>query len=300
EMQDWIKFANTLKLRMALRVSNVSGFSTGTIMSTTVSAADDPSTPTNFLGLGTEADSNPGYSNASGKQNPYYADYGFDPTGNPVFGNVYWRANAFSVNMLLSTNDPRASELYAPTTNGGVIRGNVFGDPGVKSNPFTSAQGPGLLKSPSQNAVLLSGAESLFLQAEAVNRGFLTGNAQGLYEAGITASFEALGVPDADNAAKTYYSQLVPNVNWATSTNKEQAIITQKWIALNGYFNFEGYNEYRRTGYPNLPSSIDPAAISPTLPTRLPYPLEELTTNQANLAKEGTINVFTSKIFWAK
>jgi hypothetical protein len=93
---------------------------------------------------------------------------------------------------------------------------------------------------------------------------------------------------------------VINNVGWAASSDKERAIITQKWIALNGYFNFEGYNEYRRTGFPDLPSSLDPAAISQTLPTRIPYPQTELSTNQVNLAKEGTINYFTSKIFWAK
>jgi len=119
-----------------------------------------------------------------------------------------------------------------------------------------------------------------------------------LYEAGITASFEDLGLTAAQ--ATTYYSQGLANVGWATSADKEQAIITQKWIALNGYFNFEGYNEYRRTGFPALPSSLDPAAISPTLPTRIPYPQSELTTNAGNLSKEGTLNYFSSKIFWAQ
>ena len=58
--------------------------------------------------------------------------------------------------------------------------------------------------------------------------------------------------------------------------------------------------EYLRTGYPVLPNpvSIDPAAVSPTIPVRLYYPLSEINSNPTQLAKEGTIDIFTSKVFW--
>ncbi len=191
----------------------------------------------------------------------------------------------------------------------------------------TSAIGPGLLQSATQGSLLFSGAESLFLQAEAALDGAITGNPQALYEAGITASFvqsqaggtitpastanggnvQTVGfnytAPSAATStalAVTYYSQDVNNVGWVASSNKEQAIITQKWIALTGLFTLEAWNEYRRTGYPALPTSQDPAKVNPTLPTRVLYPLSELNTNPTNLGKEGTISPFTSKIFWAQ
>ncbi|MBS1531008.1 MAG: SusD/RagB family nutrient-binding outer membrane lipoprotein, partial [Bacteroidetes bacterium] len=112
------------------------------------------------------------------------------------------------------------------------------------------------------------------------------------------ASFQELGLTAGQ--AATYYGQATPNVGWAASGNKEQAIITQKWIALTGNFLFEGWNEFRRTGYPAVPSSVDPARVNPTTPYRVLYPLSELNTNSANLAKEGTIDPFSSKIFWMK
>lgn len=297
-MAAWASFANTLKLKLAIRVYKKLGASDALVtdLSSTAAAGYIDGSKAH-----PEADANPGYSNASGKQNPFYATYGFDPSGNPVFGNVYYRANAFSVNFLTNTNDPRLNQLYTSVPTSGSdptlrVRGNVFGDPGVLSNTYTSAIGPGLLQSPSQNTILFSAPESLFLQAEAALNGFIPGTAQTFYQAGIAASFANLGLTSAQ--ATAYYSQNTANVGWAASTNSQLAISTQKWIALNGYFNFEAFNEYRRTGYPALPSSIDPAAISQTLPTRLPYPLSELTTNGANLAKEGTIDPFHSKIFW--
>jgi hypothetical protein len=185
------------------------------------------------------------------------------------------------------------------------------------------------LISPGQNAVLFSGAESLFLQAEALLDGYSVSGAattpataQAAYQAAITASFVALkagttvsydpatGLPAAVSypsaatstaLAVTYYSQNIANVGWAASASNEQkAIIYQKWIALVGYNCLEPYLEYERTGFPVLPNPVskDPTAVSPTLPIRSYYPQEELTTNGAQLAKVGTINIFTTKIFW--
>jgi hypothetical protein len=312
DMTKWRKFANTLKLRMAIRVSGkggagtvpVTGFSPQALLATTVTAADVAGTESNFLGEKIEAGANPGYSDVSGKQNPYYGNYGYDPTGNVAGGGVYYRANAYCVGVLKSFSDTLRAPLYytqVPTSATDPtlrVHGNVFGDVSINNltNSFNSTTGPGLANSASQNAILLSGAESLFLQAEAVTDGYLTGDAQSLYEGGITAAFEALGLTAAQ--AATYYGQNVNNVSWAASSNKESAIIIQKWISLNGYFNFEAWNEFRRTNYPALPTSIDPAAIKSHLPTRLPYPLVELETNPGNLAKEGAIDPFSSVIFW--
>ena len=299
DMAKWRNFANSLKLRIALRVSTkASGDPLVTGLAATVSAGY----------LTVDAASNPGYSNALGKQNPFYGTYGVDPSGNQPFGNAYYRANDFEVQFLNATSDPRGAKFFSLVPPGAgqpasIVKGNVFGDTKTTllTNAFTSGQGPGLLKSSAQPGFLMLAAESYFLQAEAVNRGFITvagETAQTLYEKGITASFANLGL--TAGAATTYYSQALNNVGWASSPDKEAAIITQKWIALTGLFNFEGWNEYRRTGIPAHPSSIDPAAVSATYPVRVLYPKSELDTNPTNLAKEGTIDPFSSKIFWAK
>ncbi len=298
-MISWKKFANTLKLRLAIRVSTKLGASDPLVTDLASTAAEG------YLDATTQATANPGYAQAlsssgASQESPFYGDYGFDVNGNPTGNEQYYRANAFAVNFYQSNNDPRLAAFYAPTAAGGVFNGNVFGDIlNNVQNPNSSAIGPGILQSATQNAVLFSGAESLFLQAEAALDGFITsGDPQTLYQAGITASFESLGLTDTQ--ASAYYAQPTINISYTTSPNKEEAIIVQKWAALNGLFNLEAYNEYRRTGYPNLPSSVDPSAIAKTLPSRVLYPISELTTNSANLAKEGTISQFTSKIFWAQ
>ena len=303
DMTGWKKFANSIKLRLAIRVyTKTPGDPLVTDLASTASEG--------YLDGATQAAVNPGYIQANSgagasQQSPFYGTYGFDVTNNPTFGNVYYRANQYAVSYYLNNNDPRSAAFYAPDAASGIIQGNVFGDTRTTlQNPNTSAIGPGLLQSSTQNAVLFSGAESLFLQAEAledglgITAGASFATAQEAYEAGITASFEALGLTATQ--ATAYYSQTSANIGWSSSPNKEQAIITQKWAALNGWFNLEAYNEYRRTGYPALPSSIDPAALGTTLPSRIFYPTTELTSNTANVTKEGTLNQFTSKIFWAK
>jgi hypothetical protein len=309
-MQDWILFANTLKLRYIMRESNLSNFaSLKTELNSTASLG--------YLSATVDAEANPGYTlndAYNGQESPFWHAYGTTQAGNPEDNLV--RANKYAINLLHSYNDPRLFLYYTPvtapagTTEAGktIVRGLYLGDPQTSADTNAeqslSTVGPGLLKSPSMNAIIFSAWESLFLQAEAVNDGMLTPppgvTAESLYEAAITASFANLGLPASQ--ALQYYSQPIPNVNWAASSaNLEQAIITQKYIALNGYGELEQYNELRRTGYPvGIPRSEDEAVLGTVLPTRILYPQVEYDTNDANVAGEGTIDQFSSKIFWAK
>ncbi|HWD87051.1 MAG TPA: SusD/RagB family nutrient-binding outer membrane lipoprotein [Mucilaginibacter sp.] len=311
-MGNWAKFANSLKLRLAVRVSGPLDANTSDALVAGLAATAS----VGYLDASSEAYANPGYINAAGKQNPYYGGFGFDQNGNPGGNGVYYRANAFEVDQMEAFNDPRLTQIFnlvspppgspANTPNG--VRGNIFGDvsSNLLTNSYTSTTaGPGLVVSPSQGQPLFLGSESLFLQAEAVNSGFLpaatvglsdVAGAQALYQDAITASFKELGATGAD----AYYTNGKNNVDWTASPNKEQAIITQKWIALTGNFPFEGWNEYRRTGYPAVPASIDPSKVNATTPYRVLYPNTELSTNTANLGKEGTIDPFNTKIFWMK
>lgn len=334
DMTGWKKFANSLLLRLEIRQSNLATNNAKSALATTAGEG--------YLDRTTQAIANPGYSNDAGKQSPFYGAYGNDANGNPAFNQVYYRGNKFFINLMNTFNDPRLPMVYYYTTASEtahenakaavpppavippeVVGGNVFGDAVTTlSNPNTSAVGPGLAISPTQGAVLFSASESLFLQAEAVVRGYISGDAKTLYESGITASFVAVKAGStttystvtgkyttiyassatSEGLAATYYNQAINNVGWASSSDKIKAIIYQKYISLIGYNVLEGYLEYLRTGYPVLPNpvSIDPGAISPTIPIRQFYPASEVNSNSTQLAKEGTIDIFTSKIFWEK
>ncbi|HZY40139.1 MAG TPA: SusD/RagB family nutrient-binding outer membrane lipoprotein [Mucilaginibacter sp.] len=290
-MANWQIFANTLKLRLAIRQSN---------LSTNAAQADLASTASiGYIGVSTEADCQPGYTDALGKQNPFYSVYGFDQNGNPAGGYETQRSNIVASNLMKSLNDPRDSAYYK--TVSGAINALQLGNPQNASNAISSPLGPGLLKSSSQPEPIFSSYESLFLQAEAAARGWIPGSAAAFYNAAITASFNAV---NAQGSVATYLAQAgVAYPVAGTLDQQVKAIITQKYISLNSLFNLEAYNEFRRTGYPVLPqnpASQDPAAVSQTLPLRIPYPLSELNTNTVNLNAQGNINIFTDKIFWAK
>jgi hypothetical protein len=311
DMDKWKKFANTLKLRLILRQSNLPNFS--------AIAADIATTAAEGY-LTVDAAANPGYQNIDGKQSPFWAAYGYSQAGST--NNAPTTAGTFGVNSFKNNADPRGPLFYQPNKDGDIV-GNLFGVavPVTASNFGNTtlsggsfAKGTGLLKSPYMDANLLSASESYFLQSEAALKGLIStanGDAEALYKSGITASFETAYIsytgtnkivaPGADSAAVKYYKQSKANINWEASSDKLQAIITQKYLALTGYNMLEAYNEYRRTGFPNVPASVANGALGGgKLPSRIFYPNSEYAQNAANVGAEGTINQFTSKIFWAK
>jgi len=298
DMTKWSKFANTLLLRLIIRQTNI-------ISTANAQSALSPTATVGYIDASSEADAQPGYANSAGKISPFYANMGFLETGNQSANNSFFRANAVDTDIMHQLKDPRAPYIWtlvpASATDAKlVVQGNVLGSKSNLSNTYVSAVGPGLLKSPTQAQPVFTSYESYFLQAEAVARGYIAGNAATLYNDGINASFAYLGLTAAQATAYEK-TAAVAYPTGGTVDAQVKAIIYQKYIALALMFNNESYAEFRRTGYPVLPqnpASQDGAAVSQTLPRRLPYPLSEVTNNDTNLLGEGTINVFTSKVFW--
>ncbi len=301
----WVRFANTIKLRMLTRQSEVAGI--GSLVTVELNKVGTDG----FMNPNEGAYVNPGYQNSTAKQSPFWATYGYTVSLAPNANNQYFKANQFAINFYQTNGDDRLGYFYSPGV-GGKYFGGVFGVTGVPgqsgiggnaTDGGSSIQDPtkpnpsGLLQGSGQSAVLLSSFENQFLLAEAAFRGWISGNPQTYYEEGIKESFEYLKVKSADSAALAYYSQNAKNVGFVASSNKLEAIVTQKWAALNGISFLEPYNDWRRLNYPsNLPKS--PQATSATIPRRFEYPQSEFSTNNANIAAQGTINRFTSKLFW--
>lgn len=295
-MEEWAQFANSIKLRMLVRLSNTNQDSYITSQIALIDA--------NGAGyITSDISSNPGYTNANAKQSPFYDYFVNAVTGSQTDRGDYTVASDHTIEYLTNTSDLRLERLYRPSASGGVYKGavqsTVLPGTGFTSNDLSKV-GPGLLKSSEQDQVIMSLAEILFIQAEATVRGYLPGGdaaAQELYEDAIEASFEYLEVPDAINEAQTYYSQPINNVSWSSSSNKIQAIITQKWIALNGISSIESWIDLTRTGYPSgLP--IPDEATSGTRPVRLLYPASEASRNSNNVPPQSVNDVFTNDPFW--
>ena len=290
----WTKFANTLKLRLLIRQSEVSGFNPAPEITKILANGG-------VLHAGENINVNPGYANSVNKQNPFYANYGFTPTG--VKANTFNTGNDYFISLLKSTNDPRLTRLFSPNSSG-VYVGATYGL--AQGNPpgaQTSNVGPGLIKSSEQDQWIMPAFESMFFEAEAIARGWMPGNAQTAYEDAVRENFVWLGVPDAINAANSYLANTaIAKWSNAGSTPLSQAkfIAVQKYIAMAGVDPLEAWSDIRRLnmltdkGY----ISVNPGKLSNSLPLRFPYPESEFTTNAGSVGAEGTINVFTSKIFW--
>ncbi|WP_250432966.1 SusD/RagB family nutrient-binding outer membrane lipoprotein [Hanstruepera flava] len=291
-MSDWVRFANTLKLRILMRQA--------TLAETDGETATYLNSQFNSLDLDfitSSATLNPGFANDAGRQNPFYATYGFDVEGNPTTTNRFIRCSLYAQEFLDGTltgvYDPRIDYIYEP------IGGAVVGvDQGIDSNDPAipdeiSALGTGLLVDDTQDSYVMLAAESFFLQAEAVERGYISGNAKALFEAGIMASFAHYGL---DGSAYLAASNIVPEIGWDGSSNKLEAIMTQKWIATNGINAIESWIEMTRTGYPMVP--LAQTAQQPSKPNRLLYPSSEYIGNGANVPAQTSSDAFNTHIFW--
>jgi hypothetical protein len=316
----WKQFANTLKLRILLHGNGKVDFSNTTFSTDGF--------------LTTDALINPGYTRDNGRQNPKWNTWAFGYTGTD--GNKAWMPNTFVFSFYngQKLSDPkRGAAIYYNYPTTGTNRLGVEGT-GIQSSPSGSFWYPstnrdgktagnvtGVLKGPEAGMPVITAAESYFLQAEGVVRGLITGDAKALFESGITASFRYLymkpdgtisGNPAADAAAYIADNSTSPLVNFdlAVSTDQKiEAIITQKYIALNMVNSDEAWNEYRRTHYPTLvntagatgtqtfASSVSESTRPDRLPTRILYPTSEGSYNSTNVPKN--ISPFTSLVFWA-
>lgn len=316
----WIKFANTLKLRMLLRLVNVADRQSFIASEMAKFGSDNKI----FLEGTENVKSNPGYLKTATKENQWYEAYGYSAADSRSPNHDFYTWSSYFISFLQATKDSVRMKLLAyPVVKKGDPK-KLVGVPFGEGNDTylyskVSGYGPSFLPLDAtvstsnlykRDQIVMTAAESFFLQAEAVQRGLLTSNltAQKLYENGVTASFNLLA-SQADtvtlkkswpsnlglsNNLTAYLNSGINDVDWSASANKIEAIITQKWIALANYGGFEAWTEYRRTGFPIVPLST--RAIG-AIPTRLFYPSSEYSNNSENVGAQGTVTQY-NKIFW--
>ncbi|TWI97535.1 SusD-like starch-binding protein associating with outer membrane [Mucilaginibacter frigoritolerans] len=149
-------------------------------------------------------------------------------------------------------------------------------------------------------------AEVAFLEAEAVVRGYITGDANALYTSGVTAQMQSLALlPTNPTITSAQISAYLTQNPLPTATEDQIARInTEYWLAG---FAFDGEDEYanwRRTGYPVL--TPNPGSVSQVIPRKMIYPQSEFNLNNANvnaaLAQYGGTNTFNTlaRVWWDK
>jgi len=291
----WAKFANTLKLRLLLHTYKTTTFDIPAEIAKIVAEQSG------FLG-DVGATVQPSYS--PDKPNPYYNAHYFAISGSE--NDTYNRANNFSLNMMKNLGDERYKRIYRPAKSLPTEwRGTDYG-----ANPIddvnsdrTSGTGYGIVASASVPMWIMSSVEAMFLVAEAAARGWITDDPKTAYENAVKASFTYLAVPNAATAAATYLASADPKIAWPASgtlADKIEVIAWQKFFALNGIQGNELFTDYRRLDVIQPPLSLAPERGTNPIPIRLLYPQSEYNFNKENVAAEGTVSQFTTKIFWDK
>lgn len=301
DISKWKKFANTLKLRLALHYAKVDG---GTMLKTVIT---DASSAGGFMAANTD-NFQLAFDNVTNRQNPITqfeisrADYDFP--------------GAFFVNLMNAKSDPRRPFYFtsypasaAPYTSTGTYKGAVSSDAtsvaysrihtylrGALLSDDGTRTGSGIKagaitydgKAPIR---MLTFAEYNFIMAEAILSYGVTVTGKTVddfYKAGITASMQDAGV---DAASITTYTSAL-----ATATLK--TIIEEKYVASYGV-SVEPWTDWRRTGFPAI--SVSPAAITQgntAIPRILVYPLIEQQANPSNVPDRASMVV--SGVFWDK
>jgi hypothetical protein len=261
DMPDWKKFANSLRLRAAMRLSQVNPTLARTEAAAAIAAGVFTSNGDNAV---------LSYTESAPSQSPLYLNQlGFGGSRDDH------GVSATMVNALKELNDPRLAVYAQPAPVDKQYRGAMNGPTDANAPVLNTISRLGVyFLRPNWPAPLMTYAEVLFLRAEAAQRGFVAGDAAALYAAGIRASMQMYGVATADIDA--YLAQ--PSVAY----NGLASIARQKWIALfmNGP---EAYAEVRRLNAPGL-NPASGSVIGPRIPVRIFYPTNEESYNTANLA----------------
>ncbi|MCE3076673.1 SusD/RagB family nutrient-binding outer membrane lipoprotein [Chryseobacterium gwangjuense] len=303
-MNSWKQMANTVKLKMLVRLSNTTDAGVKAWRDAELTAmAPLTSSTANFISADVRIQ--PGYLAASGLQNPYYGSYSYINLAGNDYGTNFQLVvgSEHMINTMKGTStgvvDTRMLRLFVANglgagnisvgnykgqpQGGGQIIGDdesdyatlgLFGTLWGTANPTTGSSAAGYV---------LPLSEVRFLQAEAatVYPTTMAFNAQTVFNDGITQSFTTFGNTAAQATAYLAAIAAKPGMGWAASTNKIEAIQYQKWIALTNLNPTETYISSTKTGYPVLPMPI--GSYKTLRPKRLMYPQSEYISNSANV-----------------
>jgi hypothetical protein len=312
DVDKWILFANSLRLRIAIRISGVEP----ALAKTNAEAA--------IAGGVMETNAHDAYIKTTANNINSF---------NQATAWNEFRMSAAMESVLTGYADPRLSKFYAPiegttSTFKGIRNGYTQVQLGLPENQNTKLSNVADRFLPAnQNTnpfeVMMS-AEVWFLRAEGVLKGWNmgTGTAKSFYEKGIETSMKQWGITDPAAIAAYTASMNTPiavtgavvspaltdlPVAWTTNAARQlEQIHTQKWLALwpNGV---EAWAEYRRTGFPKLypiMNSESAVVTKDQVIRRVPYTIGESQTNAAGLAtgvaKLGGADNEATRLWWNK
>jgi hypothetical protein len=261
----WRRFANSLRMRMAMRMSEIDPATAQTEFAAAYAAGGFQSNADNAM-----------------------LEWPGNPYENPLYENWQLRddfgVSAEMITTLQELADPRL-EMYAePAEEDGAFRGlaNNTAQPELSISNYSRIGDFWRADGAATPTPVMSYSEVLFLQAEAAARGWITGDPATLYADAVRANMQMYDPWGPENAPtdaeiEAYLAQ--PGVAYSAATGIEQ-INEQKWIAL--YMNgAEAWANQRRIDIPVLTPGPDLGI--PYLPVRFAYPGLEQSLNSENL-----------------
>ena len=282
DSEKWFKFANSLKLRLALTLSYV------------------PSEAGLAKTYATEALPNIFQSNADSALFTYL---GATPNTNQLFAglvasgrNDFIPANTL-VDFLNKTDDPRRKYFFdenIKSPQGDIIyKGGVYG--ALNSFPSFTYFDEQFLD-PTAKATIFDYTEVQFLLAEASAKGLIgsPSDAENYYNEAITSSILYWGGTETE--VQAYLSN--PLVAYATSgATWQEKIGNQAWIGLYNR-GFEAWNTWKRVDFPKL---VAPEDARSEIPVRFTYPINEQTLNASSYKSASNAiggDTVETKLFW--
>jgi len=287
----WVKFANTLRLRLALH-----------IVYADPALAQREGEKSAACSLGFIETAAERAQLLHGRLTYFHPNY--DIAYNFNAGEV--RMGATMDCYMNGYSDPRLGAYFVPASSDNKYHGVRLGVHNMNPTRYAGVYISNLnIDRATTPIVWMTAAEGFFLRAEAALRGWnMGGTARAFYEAGIRASFAENNVSGEDayiansTLKPTRYVDRTSGGNAAAApstitiaweedadfeTNLER-IVTQKWIAMypDGC---EGWTEFRRTGYPRLLPVVNndsQGLVDTQLQVRrCPFPVQEYNTNEA-------------------
>jgi hypothetical protein len=285
-LERWQKVVNAFKLRTLIALSKKDG---DTDLKIKQLVADIMSNPAKYPLMNSLDDNLVFTFNSSTDKYPLNPDnYGFTATRNNM--------SATYLNTLAALHDPRTFIVAEPAPAKiaagltpqdydayvGASSGESLDDMSTKmlNGEYSSINKQKYYGSYTGEACIQIGyIEQCFNIAEAINRGWISGNAEDYYTKGIQASWTFHGAAVGANWAD-YYAQAAVRYKGNTADGLNQ-ILTQKYLGFFQNSGWEAYYNNRRTGIPEFLTGAG-TANSGRIAKRWQYPSSERTTNADN------------------
>ncbi len=275
DVEMWKKFAQSLRLKIAINLADVPGYSPQAVVEAAVNAgvfdSNDDDALLHYLG-------------AQPNTNPLHEDLILSGRKDFVPANTI-------IDLMVGLNDPRLNQYFQDKIDGEWVGGeygysNAYPNCSHIHDNIQAATFPG---------ILMTNAEIQFYLAEAAARGYSVGGTDAqFYNAGIKASFDFWGASGVND----YLAQTNVAYGTASGTWREK-IGTQAYIALYTR-GLVAYNTFRRLDAPVMNKAQQPATDGP-VPTRFTYPVNEQTLNADNYYDASTAiggDKLLTKLFW--